>query len=383
MTDEARNYNIAAIRRLLLAAFTTKELRAFCQDRPIFYPILGEFSDSDGLSKMVGDVITYCEKRLHFDELLAEVQNVNPNQYARFEADLWVSDPRIPSHRKPETRRGGTKLIMLRLGLVSLLVVLVAIIIGSFLLANNDKWPLFPDRPTPGPEAITDTPRAMTMQEEMLATIQAQGTATESARVLPTAHAFRFIALSWPEVLYDSFSADTGDWEVGEYSSQRISGNRLIIKDRYYWEGESLQPVTWNAVRQKPDLGPSFYLACDFQNVGGLRETNYGLLFRYINGNYYAFSIEDDQEAYVDLFNEGSWMHLDGWTNLSFVQPWKVNRLAVIAQGTGYLFFVNGNYVGEITDDTLQGGKAGLQISLEGTNVKGTFEIDDFELRSP
>ena len=64
-------YNIAAIRQLLLAAFTASELRRFCQDREAFQPLLHQFSPNDGLADMIDRIIVYCETRLLWDEFLA------------------------------------------------------------------------------------------------------------------------------------------------------------------------------------------------------------------------------------------------------------------------------------------------------------------------
>lgn len=69
----ADGYDIAAIRQLLLAAFTPQTLRRFCQDRPIFRPIIDEFGPGHGLSDMVDRVVDYCQMHLLFDKLLIEI----------------------------------------------------------------------------------------------------------------------------------------------------------------------------------------------------------------------------------------------------------------------------------------------------------------------
>ena len=79
MTD----HNIAAIRKLLIAAFTAEEVHRFCQDRPLFQPIVDRFGPNDGLDDMVDEAIIYCQKRFLFDQLLDEVQRYNPTQYDR------------------------------------------------------------------------------------------------------------------------------------------------------------------------------------------------------------------------------------------------------------------------------------------------------------
>jgi hypothetical protein len=78
----------AAIRDLLEAAFTPETLRRFCRDRPDFEPLLRRFSPADGVSDMVDEILDYCRTELLWDDLLAEVAQVKPRQYARFESSL-------------------------------------------------------------------------------------------------------------------------------------------------------------------------------------------------------------------------------------------------------------------------------------------------------
>jgi len=82
------NPPVAAIRNLLLAAFTPEDLRRFCQNQPAFRPLIASFSSGHGLDDMIDRVIDYCRTKLMWDELLAEVARVNPRQYARFESSL-------------------------------------------------------------------------------------------------------------------------------------------------------------------------------------------------------------------------------------------------------------------------------------------------------
>jgi hypothetical protein len=89
MTNDEQGYNIGAIKHLLAAAFTdSSELRRFCRYRSEFRPILGRVSEGAGMDEHVDALIDYCESRLLWEELLAEVQALNPRQYARFEPQL-------------------------------------------------------------------------------------------------------------------------------------------------------------------------------------------------------------------------------------------------------------------------------------------------------
>ncbi len=82
------DYNLGAIRQLLLAAFTPEEFRRFCQDRPDFRPVVASFGPGHGLVDMVDRVIDYNQTRLLWPEFLDAVREERPRQYARFTGAL-------------------------------------------------------------------------------------------------------------------------------------------------------------------------------------------------------------------------------------------------------------------------------------------------------
>jgi formylglycine-generating enzyme required for sulfatase activity len=98
MTRDTQEHNIAAIRKLLLAAFTPEELRRFCYDRPDFRPVTNRFGRPYRLDDMVDELITYSDKYDLLSELLAELKQHNPRQYARFiEPDDVQGEPAPPT----------------------------------------------------------------------------------------------------------------------------------------------------------------------------------------------------------------------------------------------------------------------------------------------
>jgi hypothetical protein len=102
--NDAQDYNIAAIRQLLLAAFTPEDLRRFCHDRPDFRMVVRRFGPGHGHDDMVDELITYCENYLLFPELLTQLKRHNPRQYARFiepEFALSASDRDILTIASP------------------------------------------------------------------------------------------------------------------------------------------------------------------------------------------------------------------------------------------------------------------------------------------
>ena len=78
MAQEVSAYHIDKIRDLLENAFTAQELERFCQDRPVFRPIVRRFSPGHGLDDMADEVLDYCTTHELLGTLLSEVEQENP-----------------------------------------------------------------------------------------------------------------------------------------------------------------------------------------------------------------------------------------------------------------------------------------------------------------
>jgi formylglycine-generating enzyme required for sulfatase activity len=107
MSNDVGPYNLAAIRDLLLAAFTSDDLRRlflYTEDRAL-RRVGDEFSPGDGLETMVAKTLTYCEKRALLAALLAEAQHANPDQYARFATRLGAPPTLLDSEEYTTARR--------------------------------------------------------------------------------------------------------------------------------------------------------------------------------------------------------------------------------------------------------------------------------------
>lgn len=81
-------YDVGAVRRLLLAAFTPQDLVRFCQDEAPFRPVVAYFGPGQGLVDMVDRLVDYCRTHALWDELLAAVKRANPAQFDRFAGQL-------------------------------------------------------------------------------------------------------------------------------------------------------------------------------------------------------------------------------------------------------------------------------------------------------
>jgi hypothetical protein len=84
------------LRELLQAAFEPDTLRRFCQDDPLFRPLLDRFAHNAGLLDMIDEVFEFCRTQLLWEDLLDAVAEHSPRHYDRFASRMrWgqVSEP--------------------------------------------------------------------------------------------------------------------------------------------------------------------------------------------------------------------------------------------------------------------------------------------------
>jgi hypothetical protein len=86
-------FNLGAVRRLIMDAFSPKDLRRLCEECPDFRPALTSFGSDIGIRDMADILIEYCRTRLLFSELLSQIETRNPRQYAKYRSQLYTGHP--------------------------------------------------------------------------------------------------------------------------------------------------------------------------------------------------------------------------------------------------------------------------------------------------
>jgi hypothetical protein len=95
----------------------------------------------------------------------------------------------------------------------------------------------------------------------------------------------------------------------------------------------------------------------------------------------YVFYIQDDQRWGFDIIHSPDPGIAQNGTSGAIV-PRALNRITVIAQGQHFTFFVNGKYVGQAQDGTLEQGKIGAAVWILGPGAC-QVAFDNFEVRVP
>jgi hypothetical protein len=199
-------------------------------------------------------------------------------------------------------------------------------------------------------------------------------------RAQPTIDPALETAHLWHLLFLDDFSIDDNRWDTGQLITECMRGSRQIEGGKYHIELEGNDGcVSW----EYPEISPvsDFYISMDARQTTGSPAGAYGLVLRNSGANYYFFLINnhgafDFERLYADNFNP-----LIEWVASPAIQKNGVNRLSVIARGPHFSLYINNQLVGQIDDDKLTIGSAGIMVSYEKGTKLG-FDFDNFEIRA-
>jgi hypothetical protein len=197
-----------------------------------------------------------------------------------------------------------------------------------------------------------------------------------SQNYLATATAF---SLGLPD-FSDNFDKAAGVWNTGNYNDNYAKDVRKIAGGKYLWSVTTKQGVVmWSTLKGHP-LPDKFYLAVDVKRQGSAFARS-GLVFRQGLGTFYNFTINDSHQSFgVDLLLSTGWITIIPNANNISIRKDASNRLAVLADGSRYILFINGQYVGCFIDDRLKQGDSGLSLEISYEKESADFEFDNFEL---
>ncbi|MBN2004856.1 MAG: protein kinase [Anaerolineae bacterium] len=242
-------------------------------------------------------------------------------------------------------------------------------------IAVNLGKPSTPATETPVPATATSTAtRAPTATPTQAATATPTLTPKPTLTGLPA-------PVTWTVALNDSFKDNARNWITNIITDDWGIFTRAIADGVYRWDVQAEEPISrWSM----PDM-ESFknaYVAVDARLVSGPEKSDYGIVLRHSDGNYYLFSARGDGYFRFVLWYGFEWVPKIDWTETLEINPGEVNRLGVVMEGNRFTFFINDVQVAEIEDEQLAEGEAGLSAGVL-TSGDAVIEFDNFELRAP
>lgn len=262
------------------------------------------------------------------------------------------------------------------------LVGLVFFVLGIVLVIVSDptsmKLPVGPTAETTTAE--TSTPSLDTSPVPTLAPV-VEVTPTRNSQ--PEAYALLAEALSWPLTGSESFDNPDPAWiGFGTSSDASVQHNMHFEDGRLVWGITPLEGGIWYWQSTPYYSYDNFYLSLKIKRIQDVKNhTEYGLFFRKLDDRGYMFRIDDRQYFSVYLYNVDEWIPLIDWEKNEAVHLGEFNELAVVANGPNMIFYINGTYVGNVTDSAVVKGKITIMVNLANASPELVFEFDDFELR--
>ena len=223
--------------------------------------------------------------------------------------------------------------------------------------------PTLPATPTPNMTATAEIQQATDAAEAFQATAAvAEGT--------------------WHVVLKDAFDSNKNDWYTKPGDDEFAKTTYAIANGKYSWDTTAHKGFIDRVSISDNALG-DFYLSVDSQQTSGPNSADHGVVFREdAKSNFYYFGIDEQGQYAVFLYNQ-DWNTLIDWTLTDLIQPGENNRITVIGTGAHFIFFINDQYLTEITDDTLKSGTVALAVELAAENDHAVFEFDNVALNTP
>ena len=191
---------------------------------------------------------------------------------------------------------------------------------------------------------------------------------------------------TWNLVIADSFDTNDNQWDTAPIDDpDDFAGTREIVDGRYHWELQAHRDFA-TMTSEPLTAGSDFYASVDLHQLAGPAVCGYGLLLRESNDGLYQFGLTNGARQFsVFAWNETTQTSrpLIGPTESEALHPGEVNKLAVIAEGPHYQFFINDQPVGEMTDDEWTTGGVKLYTQLCKDGDSAVVEFDNVELRTP
>ncbi len=201
-----------------------------------------------------------------------------------------------------------------------------------------------------------------------------------------TAQAYESTAVAaertWTQLVAENFDTNQADWYTGSDEDELNKITYKVENGKYIWDAVAVQGFVQRMEANPLSVGDFYFSVETYQSITSTSAA-YGVYFRENNaGDYYYFSINDNGEYSFWLYNN-DWTELISNTYTPAIQTGETNKIAILAEGDRFVFFINDLYVTEFQDATLDKGGTGLALEIGTEGEQSVVEFDNVLLLTP
>ena len=187
----------------------------------------------------------------------------------------------------------------------------------------------------------------------------------------------------WRLNLSETFDNNNYDWYVGTYDDEFAKTAYEVKDGKYHWTVTAHKgTIQW--IQISPKSFSNFFMTMEVEAPNSLVNSDHGIIFRQdSDSNFYYFGITSEPGYFVSINHKEQWKMLIPYAKSPAIRSKGPNRLAILAQGTHFIFLINDQFVAELTNSQIETGKIALAIELYDANDQGNYQFDNIELRVP
>ena len=172
-------------------------------------------------------------------------------------------------------------------------------------------------------------------------------------------------------IFYDDFANNNHGWWSSSGSSAKGTAKNSQTENGEYRIVSHKPDSSWRVTCEDCGAFADLYYEATARYIGGPKDYGYGLALRGDRGidQMYLFLIDEKGNHKIAKVVDGKYVGLTDWTPSALIRPGNSNRLGVLARGSAFEFFINGQSVIQITDTALSEGYVGLTVETSELEV--------------
>jgi ribosomal protein L7/L12 len=248
--------------------------------------------------------------------------------------------------------------------------------------------------PTPSTILVTATavpsraPPSTAASQNATATAEARAVqkVTATAKAQQVAQSILTTQAPWPPQWVESFADNRRGWPTGVQQDEFIAVTAVITNGKYLWTVVPKKDDSyWNLIPTNGKALADFSAEVNLRFIRGNDEGSYayGLVFRHVDDDYGFFGLQNNGKfRLLVVYHTGIYQDITQSAAAIRTQSGQVNRIAVRALGSDFIFLINDQVVWQLTED-MAPGEIGLGVDVRTKRDEAQVEFTDLQVRAP